>query len=224
MSPCTSDSITPKMIKSGHMKIGDRIYIEESHPGDRLVSGPEPMESEPTMNVTMETAAEVHPNEIPVAAQAGLWPTQMSPQSQHQHQNQNWGNTWNPNRQMSQPLVFDEMTPYLDNITITGETPSPTVSLPQSPMTTSEFTETIGLTDVQAYTGFLRTQIGRFMRIEQLIGSNVIEDRYGYLVGVGTNFVVLQEMFTGNIMIIDLFSIKLTYIYFTDAPAIPANR
>jgi len=58
------------------------------------------------------------------------------------------------------------------------------------------------------------------MRAEQLVGSNTIQDRYGFLVGVGTNFIILQEITTGNIMVLDIFSIRLTYVYYSP-PVIP---
>ena len=58
------------------------------------------------------------------------------------------------------------------------------------------------------------------MRIEQLVGSNTIQDRYGFLVGVGSNYIILQEITTGNIMVLDIFSVRLTYVYYSP-PVIP---
>ena len=93
-------------------------------------------------------------------------------------------------------------------------------TVPQTPMTTQQFQETIDSTDVQSYLGFMRTQMGRYMRIEQLMGSNNIEQRFGFLVGLGTNYIILQEITSGNIMVVDLFTIRLTYIYYSD-PVVP---
>ena len=78
----------------------------------------------------------------------------------------------------------------------------------------------IDLDAVQTLNGFLRTQIGRYMRIEQLIGSNTIQDRFGFLVGVGSNFIILQEITTGNIMVLDIFSVRLAYVYYSQ-PVLP---
>jgi len=58
------------------------------------------------------------------------------------------------------------------------------------------------------------------MRVEQLMGSNQVESRYGFLVGIGSNFIILQEITSGNIMVVDLFTIRLTYIYYSD-PVVP---
>lgn len=118
------------------------------------------------------------------------------------------------------PLTYQQMTPYMEQVTITESGSTPSINVPQTPLITEDFSETIDITDVQAYLGFLRTQIGRYMRIEQLIGSDTIENRYGFLVGIGTNFIILQEITTGNIMVIDLFSIRLTYIYYSE-PVLP---
>ena len=87
-------------------------------------------------------------------------------------------------------------------------------------MTPDGFDESIDYDSVQSFNGFLRTQIGRYMRVEQLIGSNTIEDRFGFLVGVGNNFIILQEITTGNIMLLDIFSIRLTYVYYSQ-PVFP---
>ena len=97
---------------------------------------------------------------------------------------------------------------------------SPMFTVPQTPMTTQQFQETVDSTDVQSYLGFMRTQMGRYMRIEQLMGSNNIEQRFGFLVGLGTNYIILQEITSGNIMVVDLFTIRLTYIYYSD-PVVP---
>ncbi|MDD6880063.1 MAG: hypothetical protein PUE18_00610, partial [Firmicutes bacterium] len=54
-------------------------------------------------------------------------------------------------------------------------------------------------------------------RIEQLVSTDRTEDRLGFLVGVGSNFIILQDISTGNIMVIDIFSIRLTYVYYSSA-------
>ena len=97
---------------------------------------------------------------------------------------------------------------------------SPTFKVPNNPLLPPEYSEVLDYNSVQFMNGILRTQIGRYMRVEQLVGSNTIQDRYGFLVGVGTNFIILQEITTGNIMVLDIFSIRLTYVYYSP-PVIP---
>ena len=118
------------------------------------------------------------------------------------------------------PLPYSQMTSYMSNVSLGGTVEAPSIITPQDPMTPNGYDEEIDYETIQALNGFMRTQIGRYMKIEQLVGSNTIEDRFGFLVGVGTNFIILQEITTGNIMVIDIFSIRLTYVYYSP-PVIP---
>lgn len=60
--------------------------------------------------------------------------------------------------------------------------------------------------------GFLRTQIGKLMRIEFLIGTNNMVDRVGFLEEVGTSYILLRS-FEGDTMIYaDLYAIKFITI------------
>ena len=152
MASCCDNVVTPKMIKSGQVSVGDRIQLED----------------------------------IPGA-------TQQPPAS---------------------------AAAYMNNVSLNGEGEAPSITTPRAPMTPDGFDESIDYDSVQSFNGFLRTQIGRYMRVEQLIGSNTIEDRFGFLVGVGNNFIILQEITPGNIMLLDIFSIRLTYVYYSQ-PVFP---
>lgn len=99
---------------------------------------------------------------------------------------------------------------------------SPQIQVPTNPLLPPGFQEVIDYENLQYLNGFLRTQIGKYIRVQQLIGSSVIEDRYGYLVGVGINYILLQEIGTGNIIALDYYSIKYVYIYYTN-PTLPTN-
>ncbi len=99
---------------------------------------------------------------------------------------------------------------------------APQIQVPANPLLPPGYQEFITYENLQYLNGFLRTQIGRYMRVEQLIGSSTIEDRYGFLIAVGINYILLQEMGTGNIMTIDYYSIKSLYIYYSQ-PSLPEN-
>ena len=73
----------------------------------------------------------------------------------------------------------------MGNVSLGGTVESPSIVTPQVPMTPDGYDEEIDYDTVHALNGFLRTQIGRYMRVEQLVGSNTIQDRYGFLVGSG---------------------------------------
>ena len=91
---------------------------------------------------------------------------------------------------------------------------SPTITVPPNPLLPEGYREVLDYNAIQYANGFYRTQIGRFVRVEQLVGSNTLETREGYLVGVGINYIILQEMSTGNIQVVDFYGIKNMYVYY----------
>lgn len=130
---------------------------------------------------------------------------------------------WNTTFQSSTasiPLIFQNMTDYVNALENTGQQ-SPSFGVPSNPLVPPEYEQTIDYDSAQYMNGFLRTQIGRAMRVEQLIGSNSTEDRYGFLVGVGNNYLLLQDITNGNVAIVDLYSVKYVYVYF-NAPVFPS--
>ncbi len=251
MAPCAGNTITPKMIRTGQMKIGDRIHLEDivaSSPDFRLQDRQKPQNppqavetaaprenlhaddfaaSEAAVTLAEPSQPQTEPDTVPVQGPAPAMQPQQTwqmqqPQQTWQQPNQSWnaGQSTGQGTNISTPLTYDQMTQYLNQNAVNTQGNQPYVTIPQTPMTTQEFTETIEITDVQNYLGFLRTQIGRYMRVEQLMGSNIVENRYGFLVGIGSNFIILQEITSGNIMLVDLFTIRLTYIYYSD-PVVP---
>lgn len=66
--------------------------------------------------------------------------------------------------------------------------------------------------DTNFIQGWLRTQIGKFMRVDFLIGDTFI-DKEGVLLKVGIDHIVLKETRTDSTITADLYSIK-----FVDVP------
>lgn len=99
---------------------------------------------------------------------------------------------------------------------------APEFQVPNNPLLPPGYQEIINYNDLQYLNGFLRTQVGHYIRVEQLVGSSTVEERYGYLVGVGLNYILLQEIGTGNISAVDFYNIKYIYIYLTHTD-LPAN-
>lgn len=91
---------------------------------------------------------------------------------------------------------------------------APTFSVPANPLLPEGYRETLDYNAVQYVNGFYRTQIGRYVRVEQLI-SNTVETKEGFLIGVGINYILLQEAATGNIVVMDIYAIKNMYVYYT---------
>ncbi len=118
--------------------------------------------------------------------------TQMVPQSQ-------------PTTPQGQP-AFPQGQPMLPQSqptqTITG---GPQDLAPITPLTQPE---PLTLTSTEYLNGFLRTQIGRRVRVEFLIGTGTLLDRTGTLVGVGANYINLRLIESDDVMTADFFSIK----------------
>ena len=98
---------------------------------------------------------------------------------------------------MMQPM--DQMTPFAQDTT-------PIVPWNQPMPVTTE--------SLQYMNGFIRTQIGRRVRVEFLIGTNTLTDRTGTLLAVGANYILLNEAETDDIVLCDFYSIKFMTFYY----------
>lgn len=61
--------------------------------------------------------------------------------------------------------------------------------------------------------GFLRTQIGKRVKIEFLFGANSLVDRTGTLLEVGIDYVTIRETETDDLLNCDIYSIKFVTFY-----------
>ncbi len=61
--------------------------------------------------------------------------------------------------------------------------------------------------------GFLRTQLGRKMKVEFLIGTNGMTDRTGTLMAVGASYIIIKLFESDDLMMCDIYSIKFVTIY-----------
>ena len=234
MAPCSND-ITPKMIRRGQVQIGDKIELEDQ-PVSMTEENPEPavsvsaeaavapqiaVETMLTPQGAVETGAPA-PEAAPVnAVPAAAAPQTTAPQTAQTAPGYIDPNRTFPSNTASIPLIFQHMTDYVNPLAHTGQQ-SPRFGVPSNPLVPPEYEQSIDYDSAQYMNGFLRTQIGRAMRVEQLIGSNGIQDRYGFLVGVGNNYLLLQDISNGNIAIVDLYSVKYVYVYFND-PVFPGT-
>ncbi len=91
---------------------------------------------------------------------------------------------------------------------------APLFNVPENPLLPPEYQETLDYTSIQYLNGFYRTQIGRYVKVDYQTTSNNIEHISGYLVGVGINYILLQDSITSNIIAIDSYSIKMFYVYY----------
>ena len=73
---------------------------------------------------------------------------------------------------------------------------------------------TVTQESLQYLNGFLRTQIGKKVKVEFLVGTNTITDRMGILVGVGANYILLNESETDDLLACDFYNIKFIRFYY----------
>lgn len=92
-----------------------------------------------------------------------------------------------------------------------GVTPSPFVTAPGSPV----------VLDTEYTQGYLRTQIGKRVRVTFLLGTNTLQDRVGILQNVGISYIILREPDTGTQILGDIYSIKFVDIFPTAAVSVP---
>ena len=59
---------------------------------------------------------------------------------------------------------------------------------------------------------FLRTQIGKLMRVEFLIGTNNLVDTTGILIDVGASYILLRALESDVVTYADIYSIKFITI------------
>ncbi|MGE4284807.1 MAG: hypothetical protein AB7G87_14025 [Clostridia bacterium] len=70
------------------------------------------------------------------------------------------------------------------------------------------------LTDIGYTPAYLKTQIGRRVKVEFLLGTNMLVDREGTLLNVGINYIIIQEVDTDDLLLCDLYSIKFVKFYY----------
>ncbi len=67
---------------------------------------------------------------------------------------------------------------------------------------------------IQYLNGFIRTQIGRRITVTFLIGSNQLEEKSGFLLGVGANYILINELDTNDLTACDFYNIKFIRFYY----------
>lgn len=69
------------------------------------------------------------------------------------------------------------------------------------------------MVDTNYIQGYLRTLIGQYVKVEFILGANMLMDREGVLKEVGIDHIVLQEPQTDDLVVADLYSIKFVKVF-----------
>lgn len=83
---------------------------------------------------------------------------------------------------------------------------------------TNAFNGAIPVTNesIQYLNGFIRSQIGRRVSVEFVVGTDTIIEKEGYLVAVGANFILLSELTGDDIIACDFYNLKFIKFYYND--------
>lgn len=150
------------------------------------------------------------PPMVPVLSPAGG--TQSAPFSPAIHQSF----THNGSIQGTQVMPSLPMVPAAGAVTTTSPAspPIPAFQGAIAPQNGIPLSEQVPSTLANTFftPGFLRTQIGRRMRVEFLLGTNLLTDRTGTLVAVGASYIVLRLIDSDDLMMCDIYSIKFATI------------
>ena len=67
---------------------------------------------------------------------------------------------------------------------------------------------------IQYLNGFMRTQIGRKIEIQMLVGSDTLVTKEGYLLGVGANYILINETNSNDLTTCDFYNIKFVRYFY----------
>ncbi|MCB2294436.1 hypothetical protein LGK95_13045 [Clostridium algoriphilum] len=77
-----------------------------------------------------------------------------------------------------------------------------------------EVSATTSIINNPLYTqGWLIAHIGKYIKIEFLIGSNMLIDREGILQEVGISYIIIKETGTNDLVLCDIYSIKFVRVF-----------
>lgn len=67
---------------------------------------------------------------------------------------------------------------------------------------------------IQYLNGFLRTQIGRRAEFQILVGTDNLVTKDGYLLGIGANYILINEIGTSDLTTCDFYNIKFVRFFY----------
>lgn len=108
----------------------------------------------------------------------------------------------------AQPSIFQPPQQAPQSMPMTGMQPRTSI------MASGRGVRDSVLSDINFTQGFLQTQIGRHVKVEFLVGTNMLIDREGDLVRVGTDYIIIQETETDDYLLCDIYSIKFIRFYY----------
>ncbi len=119
--------------------------------------------------------------------------------------------------QMYEPITREESEKYPTPAIVNEEIQNDTKDInPDKGITAADLFVPYEVTreNLQYLNGFIRTQIGRRVTIDFLIGSDNLQSKTGYLLAVAQNYLLLNELDTNDVTACDLYTMKFIRFYY----------
>lgn len=119
----------------------------------------------------------------------------------------------NPMGTYQQPLMPNPMMPCNKQAVSTNPLEFPPSPVP-TPSTNTAGNTTIPVQNNPNYLqGYLKSQLGKNIRVDFLVGTGILTDRAGKLVSVGIDYIILNPSGSNDLEVCDLYSIKFVEIF-----------
>ncbi|HEY5585343.1 MAG TPA: hypothetical protein VIK78_12755 [Ruminiclostridium sp.] len=82
------------------------------------------------------------------------------------------------------------------------------------PITPITEPQAITLESTEYLNGYLRTKIGEKVKVDFLIGTGTLVDKFGTLLSVGANYITIRQAETDDIVVCDFYTIKFITFYY----------
>jgi len=83
-----------------------------------------------------------------------------------------------------------------------------------APITPITEPQALTLESTEYLNGYLRTKIGEKVKVDFLIGTGTLVDKFGTLLSVGANFITIKQAETDDIVVCDFYTIKFITFYY----------
>ncbi|MHC6178735.1 hypothetical protein ACYUJ6_02575 [Clostridium sp. JNZ X4-2] len=93
------------------------------------------------------------------------------------------------------------------------QTPSQTPHITQTPASFEMAPGSPIQQDINYVQGYLRTQIGKRVRVTFLLGTGTLQDRTGILENVGISYIIIRDEGSSARELADIYSIKFVAIF-----------
>jgi hypothetical protein len=113
----------------------------------------------------------------------------------------------------SRAFTDSQSYPMMPETNMGGQMPSQTQQQQNFPSNFEQAPGSPTTLDTGYTQGYLRTQIGKRMRVTFLLGTNLIQDREGILEEVGISYIVIKEVDTNIRTMCDIYAIKFASIF-----------